>query len=268
MQHIRFIFLALALTALGGCALLPSSIPSSSYRQPARPVTDSHNVERWQEHYDPKTQPYTVLGRTYYPLPDAQGYDEVGVASWYGDDFHGKKTASGDIYDMYAVSAAHKTLPLGTVVRVTNLHNGRQVDLLVNDRGPFVDGRVIDLSYGAAKQLGSARQGIAKVRVTAIGSYSAPSSYLAGNSRRAPARSAESAQGYYIQVGTFAVEENAYRLRERLVGSGFSGTRGRTIMRGGREVYLVQAGAFRDMEQARVALNRLRSEFPGSYIDS
>ncbi|MES9995864.1 septal ring lytic transglycosylase RlpA family protein [Desulfovibrio aminophilus] len=268
MQHIRFIFLALALTALGGCALLPSSIPSSSYRQPTRPVTDSHNVERWQEQYDPKTQPYTVLGRTYYPLPDAQGYDEVGVASWYGDDFHGKKTASGDIYDMYAVSAAHKTLPLGTVVRVTNLHNGRQVDLLVNDRGPFVDGRVIDLSYGAAKQLGSARQGIAKVRVTAIGSYSAPSSYLASNSRRAPAPSAESAQGYYIQVGTFAVEENAYRLRERLVGSGFSGTRVRTIMRGGREVYLVQAGAFRDMEQARVALNQLRSEFPGSYIDS
>lgn len=268
MQRIRFIFLALALTALGGCALLPSSIPSQSYR-PARPVTDNHNVERWQEQYDPKTQPYTVLGRTYYPLPDARGYDEVGVASWYGDDFHGKKTASGDIYDMYAVSAAHKTLPLGTVVRVTNLQNGRQVDLLVNDRGPFVDGRVIDLSYGAAQRLGSARQGIAKVRVTAIGSYAAPSSYLANNGgRQAPAKSVASTQGYYIQVGTFAVEENAYRLRDRLVGSGFSGTRVRTIMRGGREVYLVQAGAFRDMEQARVALIQLRSEFPGSYIDS
>ncbi|HBE93956.1 MAG TPA: septal ring lytic transglycosylase RlpA family lipoprotein [Desulfovibrio sp.] len=275
MRLIRIFLIGALLTALGGCSLLSSSITPDRRQRASAPQTDSRNVQRWQDVYDPKTDPYTVLGRTYYPLQDARGYSEVGVASWYGDDFHGKKTASGDVYDMYAVSAAHKTLPLGTVVRVTNLQNGRQVDLLVNDRGPFVDGRIIDLSYGAAQQLGSARQGIAKVRVTAIGSYSAPSSYLASNSRQSqPSRAASrppqqaASGGYYIQVGTFAVEENALKLRDRLVQSGFPGSRIRTMIQGGREVHVVQAGVFRDMDQARTALIQLRSEFPGSFIDS
>lgn len=284
---IRLLILVALAAALGGCALLPSSLSSAPAGRPTRAMVDGRNVQRWQDQYDPKTDPYTVLGRTYYPLPDARGYDEVGVASWYGDDFHGKKTASGDIYDMYSISAAHKTLPLGTVVRVVNLHNGRQVDLLVNDRGPFVDGRIIDLSYGAARELGSARQGIAKVRVTAVGSYSAPSSYLAQTRRpqtaqvqtasaQQPAQQVrpqmqaqpQQSEGYYIQVGTFSVRENAYNLRDRLAKSGYPGTRVRLIERGGRQLYTVQAGVFRDQEQARQALGRLRAEFPSSFIDS
>lgn len=282
---IRILVLIAAAAALSGCALLSSSPSSAPAGRPGRATVDSHNVQRWQDQYDPKTDPYTVLGRTYYPLQDARGYDEVGIASWYGDDFHGKKTASGDIYDMYAVSAAHKTLPLGTVVRVTNLHNGRHVDLLVNDRGPFVDGRIIDLSYGAARQLGSARQGIAKVRVTAVGSYAAPSSYLAsrGSQTRtaaapppqsqprmqaqAPAQTSR-VEGYYIQVGTFSVRENAYTLRARLAQNGYPGSRVLIAERGGRQLYMVQAGVFPDQEQARQALGRLRAEFPSSFIDS
>jgi rare lipoprotein A (peptidoglycan hydrolase) len=97
-------------------------------------------------------------------MADARGYEEEGLASWYGEEFHGRKTSSGEIYDMYAMTAAHKTLPLGTYVRVHNLTNDRTVDLLINDRGPFVKGRIIDLSYAAAKALDVVRPGTAPVQ--------------------------------------------------------------------------------------------------------
>ena len=116
----------------------------------------------------PKTHSYVIAGVRYYPLETARGYDQVGTASWYGSDFHGKLTASGLRYDMYALSAAHKHLPLGSVVRVINLENNYSVDLIVDDRGPFVDDRIIDLSFAAAKRLGLDKQGLGKVRVIAL----------------------------------------------------------------------------------------------------
>jgi len=103
--------------------------------------------------------PYKVGGRWYTPMPFKNGYDETGVASWYGRDFDGKATANGEIYDMHALSAAHKTLPLPTLVRVTNLENGRSVIVRVNDRGPFVKDRLIDLSYAAAIKTGNTGYG-------------------------------------------------------------------------------------------------------------
>ncbi len=93
----------------------------------------------------------------------ANSYYEVGIASWYGPGFHGKRTASGEIYDMYGISAAHKTLPFGTIVKVVDLETGRSVVVRINDRGPFIEGRIIDLSYGAAKELGMVEKGLAKV---------------------------------------------------------------------------------------------------------
>ncbi len=113
-------------------------------------------------------KPYRVNGQWYYPLLKADGYDETGMASWYGRDFHGKKTSSGETYDMHGLSAAHPTLPMGTMVRVTNLENGKHIDLRINDRGPFVKDRLIDLSYAAAKKLGYAEKGTARVRVQAL----------------------------------------------------------------------------------------------------
>lgn len=110
-------------------------------------------------------RPYTVLGRTYYPMTDFEPYWEEGIASWYGREFHGRPTASGEPYDMFTLTAAHKILPIPSYARVTNLANGRQVVVRVNDRGPFVEGRVIDLSYAAAEALGFANQGTARVRV-------------------------------------------------------------------------------------------------------
>lgn len=111
---------------------------------------------------------YQVLGKTYSIMPSSFGYLEIGIASWYGEKFHGRLTAMGEVYDMYAMTAAHKSLPLPTMVRVTNLDNGQSIVLRVNDRGPFHDDRLIDLSYGAAKALGFHNQGTASVVVEAM----------------------------------------------------------------------------------------------------
>ncbi|MFB4392013.1 MULTISPECIES: septal ring lytic transglycosylase RlpA family protein [unclassified Pseudomonas] len=115
-----------------------------------------------------KANPYTVLGKTYYPIQEFRNYRAEGTASWYGTKFHGQNTANGELYDLYGMSAAHKTLPLPAYVRVTNLANGRSVILRVNDRGPFYSDRIIDLSYAAAKKLGYAESGTAHVRVEGI----------------------------------------------------------------------------------------------------
>ena len=112
--------------------------------------------------------PYTVLGKTYVLLPSSSGYRATGIASWYGTKFHGQSTANGESYDLYAMTAAHKTLPIPTYVLVTNLENNRQAIVWVNDRGPFVSNRVIDLSYAAAVKLGYADKGTAFVEVAAI----------------------------------------------------------------------------------------------------
>jgi rare lipoprotein A len=127
---------------------------------------------------------------------------EVGWASWYGKDFHGRKTASGEVYDMYQLTAAHKTLPLGTRVMVTHLGNGRSVMVTVNDRGPFVKGRIIDLSYAAAQALEMAGEGVAKVRVEVIDKESIPPPSSEGS--------------FTIQVGSFVNRSNASRLMEEL----------------------------------------------------
>ena len=144
---------------------------------------------------------YTVKGRTYKVMLSAKNYIKKGIASWYGSDFHKKKTSSGEVYDMYAMTAAHKTLPLPTYVRVKNLENGRMVIVKVNDRGPFHSDRIIDLSYAAAKQLGMSVQGTAKVEVEA----------LFPASQKEPL-----AAQYYIQVAAYSGQELASHLQKKL----------------------------------------------------
>ncbi|MFL9814354.1 septal ring lytic transglycosylase RlpA family protein [Stutzerimonas sp. VN223-3] len=129
-----------------------------------------------------KANPYTVLGKTYYPIGDGRNYQATGTASWYGTKFHGQPTANGEKYDLYGMSAAHKTLPLPSYVRVTNLDNGKAVVLRVNDRGPFYSDRIIDLSFAAAKKLGYAETGTARVKVEGID----PEQWWAERGRPAP----------------------------------------------------------------------------------
>jgi len=180
-MHAILLAALVALLALSGCGYMPmygaQGIHSEAPGEPGgkRTQADAEQMSRQRASYqkgagfvDPKLQPYSIKGKTYWPIQSALGYNEIGTASWYGMDFHGKKTATGEIYDMFGVSAAHKTLPLGTKVRVTNLENGRELELTVNDRGPFVDGRIIDLSYASARLLGMADNGVAKVRVEGL----------------------------------------------------------------------------------------------------
>lgn len=174
--------------------------------------------------------PYTVLGKTYELLPTSRGYKERGVASWYGNKFHGRKTSNGEIYSMYGMTAAHKTLPIPSYVSVTNLANNRSVIVRVNDRGPFHGARIIDLSYAAAKKLDYSAKGTATVEVVAID----PSDYqkntaeqprineAAINEAPVVATGKQPAAGksgnQYLQVGAFSSQVAAADLSERLQG--------------------------------------------------
>ena len=128
---------------------------------------------------------YVVFGKRYYPINSSKNFVETGIASWYGTKFHGRKTSSGEPYSMYKMTAAHKTLPLPTYVEVTNLENGKKVIVKVNDRGPFHEDRIIDLSYAAAMKLGYGDKGTAKVKVRAIDPR-APKQYLAQQTKPQP----------------------------------------------------------------------------------
>ena len=163
----------------------------------------------------PATQkPYRIKGVRYTPIPSAKGFIQTGKASWYGRKFHGRKTSNGETYNMYAMTAAHKTLPMNTWVSVHNMENNKKIVVRVNDRGPFVYGRIIDLSYTGAKRLGIVGPGTARVRVTALGeavSYSKkthdpvrfkPVDYYKGN--------------FTVQVGAFKVRDNAEKYRYKL----------------------------------------------------
>ena len=159
-------------------------------------------------------KPYKVLGKWYQPLPHARGFGQCGLASWYGKKFHGRKTANGETYDMYGISAAHKTLPLGTHVWVRNLKNNKELKVRINDRGPFVKDRIIDLSYGAAQKLGIVESGTAPVELVALGIETGPQ--LSKKSAQEATLLDYYKGNFTFQVGAFKVRENAERLKQEL----------------------------------------------------
>ena len=166
------------------------------------------------EHGKVKTgSPYKVAGVWYYPLETGENYNRTGVASWYGAKFHGKKTANGERYDMHAMTAAHTTLPMPSRVRVTNLDNGRSIIVRVNDRGPFVKDRIIDLSRAAAEALGYLQQGTARVRVQTLDAKGIASAAPAQPHRRERLLNGD----IYIQMAAFKSLKSAKELRWRLV---------------------------------------------------
>lgn len=168
--------------------------------------------------YDGAGSSYVVFGRRYHVLKNAADYNERGIASWYGPKFHGKLTSSGQPYDMYAATAASKVLPLCTWVKVTNLENGRHTIVQINDRGPFVANRIIDLSYTAARDIGMIVNGTALVNVRTIAAPShRPPRNLAEASRRAPTPVLHHRARLYLQLGAFLKPGNANRLRARLL---------------------------------------------------
>ncbi|TVQ74179.1 MAG: septal ring lytic transglycosylase RlpA family protein [Chromatiaceae bacterium] len=222
------------LTACGG----PRGPVSGDGAPHPREVPDLAAVEEPTPRPEPPSrygnpESYEVFGKRYHTLASAEGYRERGIASWYGTKFHGRRTSSGEPYDMYAMTAAHTALPLPTYVRVTNLENGRSVVVRVNDRGPFVNNRIIDLSYAAAHRIDMINQGTARVEVEALEPYPASGRMQqaatpagadngSGGHVRTPAPilqplpADEPPGDVFVQVGAFASRTNAELLQDRL----------------------------------------------------
>lgn len=291
----------------GGDAAKPATTARSSSRLPALPpagsgrggyymddgpgdtppegLLDTPDAEPRIEPYSTRAnRPYVVFGKSYTPITDEQPFKQRGVGSWYGRKFHGQKTSSGEIYDMYKMTAAHPTLPIPSYVRVTNLENGNQVIVRVNDRGPFHSGRVIDLSYTAALKLGYLGKGsgmleverllpeeimrLAAARNTQQVAASAPQDIrpvaAAQDTQPAqavvvPAPVATSSSGYYLQLGAFSQAANAEAARSRFA----QGAAGRVAPLEVVEYglfYRVYAGPFATRDEAVAAAQQLREE--------
>ena len=188
-------------------------------------------------------RPYKALGQEYVPLAQLQPFRQRGLASWYGKRFHGQKTASGEIYDMYAMTAAHPTLPIPSYVRVTHLANRRSVVVRVNDRGPFHPGRIIDLSYAAAFKLGFIQAGSAQVEVESI----------------VPGDRPQQGAGLYIQVGAFNSRDNAESLRAR-VATELTWLRESVQVLIAGELWRLHVGPFRAQDDARSVAERIEAQ--------
>ena len=204
---------------------------------------------------------YYEMGQRYYVMESGEDYVEKGVASWYGSKFHGRRTSSGEIYDTYGMTAAHKTLPLPTYARVTNLHNFRSVIVKVNDRGPFVDNRLIDLSYAAAKKLGITKHGTGLVEIRAITPGKIKKSpYTQKTAIRLPIKSKpedtrppaaqNTDEQFFIQVAAFQDQQNAKRLFNKLEKMPVSKISIQEGLKNKRAIYRVRIGPVASMKLA------------------
>lgn len=202
-------------------------------------------------------RPYERMGRHYMPLASLQPFRERGVASWYGRRYHGNKTSIGETYDMYAMTAAHPTLPLPSYARVTSVANGRSVVVRLNDRGPFLHGRIIDLSYVAAHKLGILQAGSGEVEVEAL---------LPGAAQAAtpppispsPSVSQSAASGVYVQLGAFSSRDNAEALRVR-ISRDFSSENAQLVQSGA--LWRLQIGPYASREAANAAADSVEKRF-------
>jgi len=182
-----------------------------------------------------KSSPYVIDGKMYYPLKKVNiGYTQMGIASWYGPNFHGKYTSNGEVYNMFAYTAAHKTLPMNTIVKVTNLDNGKSVIVRINDRGPFVKGRIIDLSYVAGKKIGLDKSGTAPVKLEVIGFGKRVSKYI------------NKSGSYFIQVGAFFRKSGAKSLANK-----YKKFRYNTFITRQNGFYKVYIGKFKNYTEAK-----------------
>jgi rare lipoprotein A len=256
-----------ALTACAGNG--PQRVPQPSGPRASPPIAGEPRSARGNPPF------YDVLGKRYHVLPTSAGYEQRGVASWYGRDFHGLATSSGETYDMHAMTAAHTTLPLPTWVEVTNLTNGKRVTVKVNDRGPFVDNRLIDLSYAAATALDMVRSGTTRVEVRAVGAPAAAAASPQTTAAAAPAAPppvmglqrpvspsvtppAAPVERMFVQVGAFGERDNAARLVERLRASGFGNPFVVSEGAGRRALHRVRLGPIRDANEFDQLSARLR----------
>ena len=201
---------------------------------------------------------YVVFGKRYYVLESSEGFVQRGIASWYGTKFHGRKTSNGEIYDMYAMTAAHKTLPIPVFVHVKNLDNGRSMVVRVNDRGPFIDGRIIDLSYAAAIKLGVDGPGTANVQISVVGSdQSKPTNVV----RTIPLTDQPAKDvPLFVQMGSFSSQINANNLMQELISVNESSAQISQRQTENGIFFRVRVGPLYDIDEANAVLRRLKNK--------
>jgi rare lipoprotein A len=201
---------------------------------------------------------YVVFGKRYYVLDSSEGFQQRGIASWYGTKFHGRPTSSGEVYNMHAMTAAHKTLPIPVYVHVKNLDNGRSTVVRVNDRGPFVDGRIIDLSYAAAIKLGVDGPGTANVEIATLAAgESKPSSVV----RSIPlSTTAQQEVPLYIQMGSFSSQMNANNLVQSLLAAKESSASISRLETDDGLFFRVRVGPLYDIDEANAIVKRLKDK--------
>ena len=229
----------ISLSVLGGCSGGKKVISPRETPSPVQPKKE------------PTLRPYEVFGVKYYPIPDSSGFSEKGEISWYGKKFHGRKTANGEIYDMYKISAAHKILPMGTYIRVTNLENGKEITVRINDRGPFAKGRILDLSYGAAQQLDMVNAGVVKGKIVALGKEIDPAGRIAGRHETIVEPLNFASEVFTVQVGAFSNRLNAERLVVRLRETFSPVEISHYVSSDALNLYRVWVGRLKNLEEAK-----------------
>ena len=282
MSPLRLAVYSLCVLWLAGCA---SSPDGGYYEDDGPPVKTDIDLSSIPPAV-PKDEPlsrfgnprsYTVFGKTYHPMRTARNFTQTGIASWYGRQFQGQRTSSGEPYDMYRMTAAHKTLPLPSYVRVTNLRSGKHTIVRINDRGPFHSGRIIDLSYVAALKLGVVRHGSAPVRIETVTAGDVAPPVVAENKSRATAGSADtpranvgpaasaatsdtSAAELYLQAGAFSERHNAEKMSNHLRRIGISRVHISPAHSAHARMYRVRVGPFPATSKRRAMRRRLAQQ--------
>ncbi|MCK4834547.1 MAG: septal ring lytic transglycosylase RlpA family protein [Gammaproteobacteria bacterium] len=248
----KFSVLTFAL-CLSSCGQVKDSAPAN-YSKRWNEIPDAVPVSVAPSKYG-NPQSYEVFGTTYYVRDSSAGFQQKGIASWYGNKFHGERTSSGEDYDMYAMTAAHKTLPIPVFVEVTNHDNGRKAIVKVNDRGPFHAGRIIDLSYAAATKLGVAQAGTANVSIRVVTTEKENNRLRSAAIVESPASDNDK---LYVQVAAFSTEENALQHLGKLQGEGFHDVRLHIESKKGKALYRVRIGPLPSENVAEQVLSQLK----------
>ena len=257
IKQITAAFILLFLAGCGGSRMeksdsAPSNPPDVSGVLNAVPKNEKIRSD--------KQKSYVVLGKRYYPMSTNEGYSEKGIASWYGKKFHGRKTAIGEIYDMYQMTAAHKTLPLPSYAEVTNLNNGFKIIVRVNDRGPFHQGRIIDLSYAGATKLDIIGNGTAEVEVKAINSkdHEMSKQFIANPEVNVEPLNQDSYSVVYLQAGAFDSIGRAEDLKEKLAAHLVETVFLVPFYRGQSVLYRVRVGPIANIEAGEDLAEKLK----------
>ncbi|MEA3553252.1 MAG: septal ring lytic transglycosylase RlpA family protein [Campylobacterota bacterium] len=245
-KNILLLTIVVFMSGCGGYSYTNKSYKSSSYAYKQNLKVDNGNtkIRNSKAMHRATMRPYVVFNKKYYPTLAHIDDKFDGIASWYGPKFHAKKTSNGEIYNMYAMTAAHKTLPMNTIVKVENKENGKSIIVRINDRGPFVAGRIIDLSNVAAHKIDMVKKGTAKVRLTVLGFHGKIAKTAEEKSE------VQSVDNYYVQVGVFA----------KVVGANTTKRKFEMILDENKYRVVLKDGYLNDKKIKRVWISGFRSE--------